>query len=197
MCQRFLFVPFSGCCCVRTSSKERNKTSTFFLILILFVSCIAIHMFLFLSVHFFLPYLQTIHFKRLFVFKKQTKETKKNKHYTYIHIYIHIIIISIFLSDVIMSNIDEERQLLSERLSSLSTDQLHSFDLELTLLRTAFESYKRETVFKPCPTFLVGLTDEQLVSVNEYLRKEKTFPHPHFLATSLSSTTCHCFPVDR
>lgn len=62
-----------------------------------------------------------------------------------------------------MSNIDEERQLLSERLSSLTTDQLHTFDLELTLLRTAFESYKRETVFKPCPTFLVGLTDEQLV----------------------------------
>lgn len=64
-----------------------------------------------------------------------------------------------------MSNIDEERQLLSERLSSLTTDQLHTFDLELTLLRTAFESYKRETVFKPCPTFLVGLTDEQLRQV--------------------------------
>jgi len=112
MCQRFLFVPFSGCCCVRTSSKERNKTSTFFLILILFVSCIAIHMFLFLSVRFFLPYLQTIHFKRLFVFKKQTKETiffyhiyrqytsnvclslrnrqKKQKKTNTIHIYIYI-----------------------------------------------------------------------------------------------------------
>ncbi len=60
-------------------------------------------------------------------------------------------------------NLHEEQQLLSERLNALSTDELNAFDLQLTLLRTAFESYKRETVFKPCPPFLVGLTDDQLV----------------------------------
>jgi ARTD15 N-terminal domain len=61
-------------------------------------------------------------------------------------------------------NIDEEHQLLSERLNALNTEELHAFDLQLTLLRTAFESYKRETVFKPCPSFLVGLNDDELVS---------------------------------
>jgi hypothetical protein len=59
---------------------------------------------------------------------------------------------------------DEEHRLLSERLNALSTDELHAFDLQLTLLRTAYESYKRETVFKPCPPFLIGLNEEQLVS---------------------------------
>ncbi len=63
-------------------------------------------------------------------------------------------------------NIHEEHQLLSERLNALNTEELHAFDLQLTLLRTAFESYKRETVFKPCPSFLVGLSDNQLVSSN-------------------------------
>jgi hypothetical protein len=57
-------------------------------------------------------------------------------------------------------------QSLSNRLNALTTDELHAFDLQLTLLRTAFESYKRETVFKPCPTFLVGLDDDQLVSTD-------------------------------
>jgi hypothetical protein len=61
-------------------------------------------------------------------------------------------------------SIGNEQQLLSERLKALNTDELHAFDLQLTLIRTAFESYKRETVFKPCPTFLLGLSDEQLVS---------------------------------
>jgi hypothetical protein len=61
-------------------------------------------------------------------------------------------------------SIGKEHQLLSERLNALNTDELHAFDLQLTLIRTAFESYKRETVFKPCPPFLVGLTDDQLVS---------------------------------
>jgi poly[ADP-ribose] polymerase 16 len=56
-------------------------------------------------------------------------------------------------------------QSLSNRLNALTTDELHAFDLQLTLLRTAFESYKRETVFKPCPTFLVGLDDDQLRNV--------------------------------
>jgi len=60
-------------------------------------------------------------------------------------------------------DVDEEHRLLYERLSTLSTAELHAFDLQLTLLRTAFESYKRETVFKPCPSFLVGLDDQQLV----------------------------------
>jgi hypothetical protein len=60
--------------------------------------------------------------------------------------------------------IEEEKLLLSERLSALNTAELQAFDLQLTLLRTAFESYKRETVFKPCPSFLVGLDDDQLVS---------------------------------
>jgi len=60
-------------------------------------------------------------------------------------------------------DVDEEHRLLYERLSSLSAAELHAFDLQLTLLRTAFESYKRETVFKPCPSFLVGLDDQQLV----------------------------------
>ena len=59
---------------------------------------------------------------------------------------------------------DDERRLLTERLSQLTNDELHAFDLQLTLLRTAFDSYKRETVFKPCPPFLQGLTSEQLVS---------------------------------
>ncbi len=63
----------------------------------------------------------------------------------------------------IVKDIDEEHRLLFERLSALSTAELHAFDLQLTLLRTAFESYKRETVFKPCPAFLVGLDDKQLV----------------------------------
>jgi hypothetical protein len=61
---------------------------------------------------------------------------------------------------------DKDIQLLSNRLNSLTTDELHSFDLQLTLLRTAFESYKRETVFKPCPAFLIGLDDDQLVSTD-------------------------------
>lgn len=68
---------------------------------------------------------------------------------------------------ITMSNVqafEEERQVLSERLNELSTADLHAFDLQLTLLRTAFESYKRETVFKPCPTFLNGLSNDQLVS---------------------------------
>ncbi|CAF1099314.1 unnamed protein product [Adineta ricciae] len=62
-------------------------------------------------------------------------------------------------------DIDEERRLLFERLSALNQSELHTFDLQLTLLRTAFESYKRETVFKPCPSFLVGLTDDELHNV--------------------------------
>ena len=57
-----------------------------------------------------------------------------------------------------------ERRLLAERLAQLTNDELHAFDLQLTLLRTAFESYKRETVFKPCPPVLQGLTPEQIVS---------------------------------
>lgn len=61
---------------------------------------------------------------------------------------------------------EEEQQLLSQRLQALSSEEFHALDLQLTLLRTAFESYKRETVFKPCPPFLVGLTDDQLVSIN-------------------------------
>jgi hypothetical protein len=61
-------------------------------------------------------------------------------------------------------SIEEEQRLLSERLNALSTAELQAFDLQLTLMRTAFESYKRETVFKPCPSFLVGLDDDQLVS---------------------------------
>ena len=63
-----------------------------------------------------------------------------------------------------LKNNEDEHRLLSERLNALSTAELHAFDLQLTLLRTAFESYKRETVFKPCPSFLVGLNDDQLVS---------------------------------
>lgn len=63
-----------------------------------------------------------------------------------------------------MSDIHEERQFVSQCLQTLTTEEFHSLDLQLTLIRTAFESYKRETVFKPCPSFLLGLTDEQLVS---------------------------------
>ncbi|CAF3002694.1 unnamed protein product [Rotaria sp. Silwood2] len=63
-----------------------------------------------------------------------------------------------------IKNIEEEKQLLSGHLNALSTNELHAFDLQLTLLRTAYESYKRETVFKPCPPFLIGLSDDQLVS---------------------------------
>ena len=62
------------------------------------------------------------------------------------------------------STLHEEQQLLSQRLQTLNSEEFHALDLQLTLLRTAFESYKRETVFKPCPPFLVGLTDDQLVS---------------------------------
>ena len=62
------------------------------------------------------------------------------------------------------NDIHEEQQLLSQRLQTLTTEEIHSLDLQLTLLRTAFESYKRETVFKPCPPCLLGLTDDQLVS---------------------------------
>ncbi|UJR15314.1 hypothetical protein I4U23_002266 [Adineta vaga] len=62
-------------------------------------------------------------------------------------------------------DIDEERLLLLERLNTLNPAELHAFDLQLTLLRTAFESYKRETVFKPCPSFLLGLDDDQLRNV--------------------------------
>ncbi|CAF1006792.1 unnamed protein product [Rotaria magnacalcarata] len=61
-----------------------------------------------------------------------------------------------------VKSIEEEKQLLSERLNALSTKDLHAFDLQLTLLRTASESYKRETVFKPCPPFLAGLSDDEL-----------------------------------
>ncbi len=63
-----------------------------------------------------------------------------------------------------MSN-ENDVQTLSNRLNALTTDELHAFDLQLTLIRTAFESYKRETVFKPCPPFLVGLDDDQIVSI--------------------------------
>jgi hypothetical protein len=87
--------------------------------------------------------------KRSFVFKKQTK----------IHFFS---IISVF--QIIMSN-ENDVQTLSNRLNALTTDELHAFDLQLTLIRTAFESYKRETVFKPCPPFLVGLDDDQIVSI--------------------------------
>ncbi|CAF1024875.1 unnamed protein product [Rotaria sp. Silwood1] len=64
-----------------------------------------------------------------------------------------------------IKNIEEEKQLLSERLNALNTTELHAFDLQLTLLRTAFESYKRETVFKPCPPFLIGYNDDELRNV--------------------------------
>jgi hypothetical protein len=69
------------------------------------------------------------------------------------------------MSNVTVDEIDmaEQRHLLRERLNTLTFDELHAFDLQLTLLRTAFESYKRETVFKPCPTFLTGLEADQLV----------------------------------
>jgi hypothetical protein len=66
-------------------------------------------------------------------------------------------------------------QSLSNRLNALTTDELHAFDLQLTLLRTAFESYKRETVFKPCPTFLVGLDDDQLVSTDMLFHWQQFF----------------------
>jgi hypothetical protein len=52
---------------------------------------------------------------------------------------------------------------LAQHLTSLSIDELHAFDLQLTLLRTSYVSYKRETVFKPCPVFLQGLDDDELV----------------------------------
>ncbi|CAF1568294.1 unnamed protein product [Adineta steineri] len=67
-----------------------------------------------------------------------------------------------------MSNVkdmNEEHRLLSERLHALNPAELHAFDLQLTLMRTAFESYKRETVFKPCPSFLIGLDDDQMRNV--------------------------------
>ena len=61
-------------------------------------------------------------------------------------------------------NIEEEQRVLSERLNTLNTTELHALDLQLTVLRTAFESYKRESIFKPCPPFLLGLSDDQMVS---------------------------------
>lgn len=73
------------------------------------------------------------------------------------------------------NHLAEQHQLLSDRLNTLNTEELHAFDLQLTLIRTAFESYKRETVFKPCPSFLVGLTDDQLVSHRSSLGSHSVF----------------------
>ena len=71
-------------------------------------------------------------------------------------------------------NMNDEHRLLAERLNMLTAPEQHAFDLQLTLLRTAFESYKRESVFKPCPPFLHGLDDEQLVSRRAKERKTDT-----------------------
>jgi poly[ADP-ribose] polymerase 16 len=64
-----------------------------------------------------------------------------------------------------MDDIDRQRIRLADRLNGLNPSELHSIDLQLTLFRTAYESYKRESVFKPCPTFLIGLDTDQLSNV--------------------------------
>ncbi|CAF0847301.1 unnamed protein product, partial [Didymodactylos carnosus] len=56
-----------------------------------------------------------------------------------------------------------ERDLLIHNLNNLNNSDLYAFDLQLTLLRTAFESYKRETAFKPIPNFLNGFDTEKLL----------------------------------
>ena len=60
-------------------------------------------------------------------------------------------------------DIDQERQLLEERLNQMNNDDLYALDLQLTLCRAAHESYKRETVFKPSPNFLHGLDQDEVV----------------------------------
>lgn len=117
--------------------------------------CIAIH------VSLFLPYLQTIHLNVRLSLRNRQKKPKHLRSCSWIF-YLYLIIC--FRSKMSTGkDIDEERRLLFERLNVLNQSELHAFDLQLTLLRTAFESYKRETVFKPCPSFLVGLTDDELV----------------------------------
>ena len=89
-------------------------------------------------------------------------------------------------------NMNDEHRLLAERLNMLTAPEQHAFDLQLTLIRTAFESYKRESVFKPCPSFLHGLDDEQLVS------QRNTNTHlvnPRSLEKSLSSTAGQCVHI--
>ncbi|CAF0807796.1 unnamed protein product, partial [Didymodactylos carnosus] len=58
-----------------------------------------------------------------------------------------------------------ERVLFANKFNNLTNSELYAFDLQLTLLRTAYESYKRETVFKPIPNFLNGFDTEKLLKI--------------------------------
>lgn len=93
-------------------------------------------------------------------------------------------------------DIENERRLLEQRLNAMNNSELQAFDLQLTLLRSAHDSYKRESVLKPCPQFFNELTREEIVR-NElfFVFKWKFEFESNFSDTSLSSTARSCFSV--